>query len=108
MTVEAINAQVGSSIFGQPLNQFNTMDQIGHVVSVKHLYQVGAASCWYFIGEFLSGRTHNPSDIFNQTEKEIHRRELDHSQHFTELQLLWGATYHHALCMGPDQKPCDH
>ncbi|KAH7391686.1 hypothetical protein BKA66DRAFT_579560 [Pyrenochaeta sp. MPI-SDFR-AT-0127] len=69
MTVEAINATIGSSLFSLPLDRFNSWDSIGHQISVKHCYQIGAASVWFFVGEFLSGNTSDPIAVFNATEK---------------------------------------
>ena len=73
MSLEAINARNGASIFSMPINRFTSWDVIGHVITVKQLYQAGAASVWFFVGQFLSGKTHDPVDVFNDSERSFLR-----------------------------------
>ena len=35
--------------------------------NIKHQYQVGAPAIWWFVGEFLSGKTHDPVSVFRAT-----------------------------------------
>ena len=67
MVTEAIYARLGWSIFPMPIHDFANFATIQHAVNVKHCYQVGASSVWFFVGQFLSGSTHNPADVFSAT-----------------------------------------
>jgi hypothetical protein len=68
LTVEAINAQIGSSIFSQPINRFN-WDAIQHVINVKQCYQLGSTSCFFFVGAFLSGTWSDPLKVYDLTKQ---------------------------------------
>lgn len=74
MSLEAINAHIGSSLFSFPLNRF-TWDEIGHVMTVQHIKQHGADSVWFFVRQFLSGNTHDPKDVFYATQAHHARRD---------------------------------
>ena len=68
MALEAIYAKKNISLFGQPLNEkipFNRI--IKNEINIKHAYQVGAAPIWWFLGQFVSGNTHDPKDVFNRS-----------------------------------------
>ncbi len=67
MSLEAINSWKGKSIFSLPIDRFNTWNAIKNEVNVKHQYQVGASALWWFVGQFLSGNTHDPIDVFTRT-----------------------------------------
>jgi hypothetical protein len=67
MALEAINARKDLSPFAMPLNNFTNWDLVRPQFNVKHQYQVGASAIWWFVGEFLTGNTHDPIDVFNRT-----------------------------------------
>lgn len=72
MSLEAIYAHKRTSAFSLPLDRFaraTVQDQF----NVKHLYQVGAHPIWWFVGQFLSGNTHDPRDVFTAT-RDAHAR----------------------------------
>ncbi|GAB3858999.1 hypothetical protein GCM10028801_19730 [Nocardioides maradonensis] len=68
MSLEGINARKGVSLYSLPLSRFTSWEQVRTEFNIKHLYQVGSGPVWWFVGEFLSGRTHDPVDVFNATE----------------------------------------
>lgn len=63
MSLEGIYALKCMSRFGKPLNRFNWA-QTEREFNIKHQYQVGANAIWWFVGQFLSGNTHNPKQVF--------------------------------------------
>ncbi len=73
MALEAIYARKGSSVFGLPINRFNKWENVRKEFNIKHCYQVGSAPIWWFLGEFASGNTHDPKDVFNQTRRAFQR-----------------------------------
>jgi hypothetical protein len=73
MSLEAIYARKGRSLFSLPLNRFTSWDVVRPEVNVRHCYQVGAGPIWWFVGEFLTGNTHDPVDVFNNTRDEFNR-----------------------------------
>jgi hypothetical protein len=73
MSLEAIYARKDRSPFGMPLNNFTNWNTVKPEFNVKHQYQVGAAAIWWFVGEFLTGNTHDPVDVFNRTRDAFNR-----------------------------------
>ncbi len=73
MSLEAIYSRKGRSLFSMPLNRFRTWSVIEPEVNVRHCYQVGAGPIWWFVGEFLTGNTHDPKDVFTRTRDEFNR-----------------------------------
>ncbi|MBL9127452.1 MAG: hypothetical protein JNL97_07395 [Verrucomicrobiales bacterium] len=73
MSLEAIYARKGLSLFGLPINRFNAWNQVVNEFNIKHCYQVGAQPIWWFVGEFLSGNTRDPVDVFRETRDAFHR-----------------------------------
>jgi hypothetical protein len=73
MSLEAIYAWKHRSLFSLPLNRFNTWSTVVNEFNIKHQYQVGASPIWWFVGQFLSGNTHDPVDVFNETRNEFAR-----------------------------------
>ncbi|WP_045458691.1 LamG-like jellyroll fold domain-containing protein [Sporocytophaga myxococcoides] len=73
MSLEAIYASKFRSLFSMPLDRFNKWETVEREFNIKHQYQVGAAGIWWFVGQVLSGNTHNPVDVFNETRKEFLR-----------------------------------
>lgn len=67
MSLEGINARKGRSLFGLPLDRFTSWDTCRNEFNIKHCYQVGAGPIWWFVGQFLSGNTHDPVDVFTAT-----------------------------------------
>ena len=73
MSLEAINARKGASLFGLPLDRFTSWDQVRNEFNIKHCYQVGSGPIWWFLDQFISGNTHDPTDVFNRTWQEASR-----------------------------------
>ncbi len=73
MSVEGIYAYKQRSLFSLPIDRFTNWNTVANEFNVKHQYQVGAAGIWWFVGEFLSGNTHDPVDVFNETRREFNR-----------------------------------
>lgn len=67
MCLESIYARKGLSPFALPLDRFSSWGTIRPTVNVKHAYQVGASAIWWFLGQFATGNTHDPVDVFNRT-----------------------------------------
>ncbi len=68
MSLEGIYARKCLSRFGKPLNRF-TKAQIEREINIKHIYQLGAGPMWWFVGQFISGNTHDPKDVFRQSQQ---------------------------------------
>ena len=73
MSLEAIYSWKRTSLFGLPINRFTDWNVLRPVFNVKHEYQIGAAAIWWFVGQFLSGNTHDPVDVFNETRNEFNK-----------------------------------
>ncbi len=67
MSLEGIYARKGNSPFGMPIDRFNDWNTIKNEVNIKHAYQVGANPIWWFLGQFVTGNTHSPISVFNET-----------------------------------------
>ena len=72
MSLEGINSRKQRSIFSMPINKFNWAE-LKNEFNIKQAYQVGADPIWWFVGQFLTGNTHNPVDVFNETQREFNR-----------------------------------
>jgi hypothetical protein len=72
MSLESVYARKGLSLFGLPIDEV-TWDQAVNEFNIKHCYQVGAQPVWWFVGEFLSGNTRDPVDVFRETHSAFHR-----------------------------------
>jgi hypothetical protein len=73
MSLEAIYARKNLSRFALPLDRFTDWEHVRPEFNVKHCYQVGASAIWWFVGQFLSGNTHDPKDVFRKTEDAFRR-----------------------------------
>jgi|GEM_PF-1058028 len=76
MSLEGIYARRGASLLAMPLNRFQGdagWNTIANEINIKHTYQVGANPIWWFVEQFLSGKTHDPVSVFNQTLNEFNR-----------------------------------
>jgi hypothetical protein len=73
MSLAAIDAGKGHSVYSLPLDRFTNVNTVIEEFNIKHEYQVGAGPIWWFVGEFLSGRTHAPTDVFSATATEFAR-----------------------------------
>jgi hypothetical protein len=71
MSLESIYARKGASIFSLPTNRFTNWDTVANEFNIKHCYQVGAGPIWWFVDEFLSGKTHDPKAVFERTRSEF-------------------------------------
>lgn len=67
MALESIYAWKGLSRLGRPLGRFTDWRAVENDFNVKHAYQMGADALWWFVGQFLSGRTHDPCAVFEAT-----------------------------------------
>jgi hypothetical protein len=68
MSLEAIYSKKDRALLAEPIDRFNTWDPtVVNEFNVKHQYQVGASAIWWFVGEFLSGQTHDPVSVFRAT-----------------------------------------
>lgn len=80
MSLEAIDSYKHRSILRLPLDRFsdnsNQWDAVRGEFNIKHQYQVGAPAIWWFAGQFLSGNTHDPVDVFRAT-RDAHAHGMD-------------------------------
>jgi hypothetical protein len=67
MSLEGIYARKQRSIFSLPIDRFTTWATVVNEFNIKHQYQVGAEAIWWFVGQFLSGNSHDPVDVFKTT-----------------------------------------
>ena len=71
MSLEAIYSYKDRSILRLPLDRFsdatNQWESVRGEFNIKHQYQVGAPAIWWFAGQFLSGQTHDPVEVFRST-----------------------------------------
>lgn len=67
MSLEAIYSKKDRAILRLPLDRFTNWEQVRNEFNIKHQYQVGAPAIWWFVGEFLSGETHDPVSVFRAT-----------------------------------------
>lgn len=71
MCVAAIDALKRSGPFSLPLDRFSdgagSWGIVEQQFNVRHQYQVGAGPIWWFVNEFLNGRTHSPKAVFQAT-----------------------------------------
>lgn len=75
MSLEGIYARKNRSVFGLPLDRFKTWSTLESEFNIKHCYQVGAEAIWWFLGQFVTGNTHDPKDVFNRTWSAFNRGE---------------------------------
>jgi hypothetical protein len=73
MSLENIYARKNRSLFGMPVNRFTDWNTTCNEFNIKQQYQVGANPIWWFLGQFLSGNTHDPVDVFNFTHQDFLR-----------------------------------
>jgi hypothetical protein len=83
MCLESIYAQLGRSIYSEPIGRVpptngNEPSPTQHAelineINIKHGYQTGAGCIDYFVAQFALGRTHNPKDAFIRS-REMFRR----------------------------------
>lgn len=80
MSLEAIYSYKHRSILRLPLDRFsdasNQWEAVRGEFNIKHQYQVGAPAIWWFVGQFLSGNTHDPVDVFHAT-RDAHAHGMD-------------------------------
>ncbi|PSN11241.1 hypothetical protein C7293_25025 [filamentous cyanobacterium CCT1] len=76
MATEAIYAYKDMSRLSRPLSRFGNWAEVENDFNVRHTYQVGADAIWWFVGQFLSGKTHNPVSVFQDT-WDAHNRGLN-------------------------------
>lgn len=69
MSLEGIYAWKNRSRMAMPLDQYKKWAELETDFNVKHQYQVGADAIWWFVGQYLSGNTHDPVDVFNETQR---------------------------------------
>ncbi len=67
MSLEAIYSKKDRAFLRLPLDRFTEWDPVRNEFNIKHQYQVGAPAIWWFVGQFLSGETHDPVSVFRAT-----------------------------------------
>jgi hypothetical protein len=67
MALENIYAWKERSRLGRPLSRFTNWGDVENDFNVKHAYQLGADAIWWFVGQFLSGGTHDPMGVFQSS-----------------------------------------
>ena len=67
MSLEAIYAWKEMSRLGRPLARFTNWRDVENDFNVRHTYQAGADAIWWFLGQFLSGNTHDPKSVFQSS-----------------------------------------
>ncbi|MFO0776498.1 MAG: hypothetical protein U0223_02695 [Nitrospira sp.] len=75
MALENIYAWKEQSRLGRPLARFTNWGEVENDFNVKHAYQVGADAIWWFVGQFLSGNTHDPMSVFQSSWDAFNRGE---------------------------------
>lgn len=86
MSLEAINSRKGRSLFSMPLSRFETWEHAVNEFNIHQQYQVGASAICWFVEQVLSGNTHAPVDVFNETKKRFDRGDhpvLNLAQNYT-------------------------
>ncbi len=66
MSLEGIYGNKCLSRFSKPLNQYN-WNQLEKEFNIKHQYQAGSSAIWWFVSQFISGNTHNPKRVFEES-----------------------------------------
>lgn len=85
MCLESIFAQIGASLYAEPIIRYwpdtqggqdlsttghsNTIDEI----NVRHGYQIGASSIDWFLGQLITGATHDPKGAFQSSRDAFNR-----------------------------------
>lgn len=77
MCLESIYAQVGRSVFSEPIYRFGPKGNIDpdpvrdrdliREINLKHGYQMGGEAVDWFLAEFVQGHTHNPVHAFKSS-----------------------------------------
>lgn len=75
MSLEGIYARKSRSVFGMPLDRFRNWRTLESEFNIKHCYQVGAPAIWWFLGQFVTGNTHDPKDVFLRSRESFERGE---------------------------------
>ncbi len=75
MSTEGIYSRKNRSIFSLPLNRFNSFSTFKNEVNIKQAYQVGADPIWWFLGQFVTGNTHSPVSVFQESRAAFNRGE---------------------------------
>lgn len=83
MCLESVYAQVGRSIYSEPIARVPPTNgtepspsmhaELINEINIKHGYQTGAGCIDYFLGQFTLGRTHDPKDAFTRS-RDMFRR----------------------------------
>jgi hypothetical protein len=80
MCIESIYAQVGRSPFVEPVYQYGPrgtepLEPADHnlinEINIKHGYQLGDAAVLHFIEKFFTGNTHDPNDVFDESQADF-------------------------------------
>lgn len=72
-SLESIYARKLNSIFSLPICKYDNWNGIKKEINIKHCYQAGAGAVYWFLGQFLTGNTHDPKDVFRNTRKAFNR-----------------------------------
>jgi hypothetical protein len=68
MCIEALLSWKRNSLFSLPIDRFTNTNVTGNEFAIKHQRQVGAPAVWWFAGQVLSGNTHDPVAVFEQSQ----------------------------------------
>lgn len=75
MSLETVYTWKGRSRLGLPMRNYADWAPVEDDINVKHIYQLGADAIWWFVGQFLSGNTHDPKGVFQASWDAFNRGE---------------------------------
>ena len=65
ISLETIYAWKCMSIFSKPLINYKSFSgSVKNEINIKHGYQVGDAALYWFVNQFVRGKTHDPKHVF--------------------------------------------
>lgn len=73
MVLEAIYARKSMSQFSLPINRYTPFSFVESEINIKHCYQLGSESIFWFLSQFASGNTHNPKRVFQESQNSFAR-----------------------------------
>jgi hypothetical protein len=73
MALESVYAQVGRSIYSQPIYRFSRDREAVNEINIKHGYQLAGGLIDWFLGKFIAGHTHNPVRAFHESREAFRR-----------------------------------
>jgi hypothetical protein len=76
VSIESVYAQVGKSLFGEPIVSYPANATDMQEINIKMGYPLGGAFIDWFLGEFVSGAVRNPINTFNVSRDQFNRGDL--------------------------------